>query len=95
MPIWATEPPLIVAEPVSGTDTLLAAALQGLGSIQVPRYAIARHMDTGRLVEILPHTPPTSMPVHIFYHSRRHLSVRVRAFIEWVVNLYRDIDERT
>lgn len=77
---------------VSGTDTLLAAALQGLGIIQVPRYAIAHHIEAGRLVEILPDAPPTAMPVHIFYHSRRHLSVRVRTFIDWVVDLYRDIN---
>ena len=79
---------------VSGTDTLLAAALEGLGIIQVPRYAVARHIETGTLVELLSHTPPTAMPIHIFYHSRRHLSLRVRTFIDWVVELYRDIDER-
>lgn len=79
---------------VNGTDTLLAAALQGMGIIQVPRYAVARHIEAGKLVEILAQTPPTAMPVHIFYHSRRHLSVRVRTFIDWVVDLYRDIDER-
>lgn len=78
---------------VSGTDTLLAAALQGMGIIQVPHYAVARHIKAGTLVEILHQTPPTAMPVHIFYHSKRHLSVRVRTFIDWVVELYREIDK--
>ncbi len=79
---------------VSGTDTLLAAALKGLGIIQVPRYAVARHIQAGDLVEILPGTPPTAMPVHVLYPSSRHLSLRVRTFVDWIVDLYREIDER-
>ena len=79
---------------VSGTDTLLAAALKGMGIIQVPRYAVLGHIEAGNLVEILPETPPEALPIYVLYPSSRHLSLRVRTFVDWIVDLYREIDDR-
>lgn len=73
---------------VSGIDTLRAAALQGLGIIQVPRYSIAGDIREGRLVEFLSETPPEPTPVHVLYPRNRHLSPRVRAFVDWVTAEY-------
>jgi DNA-binding transcriptional LysR family regulator len=73
---------------VNGADTYRAAALQGLGMIQVPRYAVAQDIEAGRLVECLPGTPPMPTPVFILYPRNRHLSPRVRVFIDWVGRLY-------
>lgn len=69
---------------VDGGDTYSAAARHGHGLIQVPRYSVAQHLATGRLVEVLSDTPPSSTPVYVFYPRNRQLSPRVRVFIDWV-----------
>jgi DNA-binding transcriptional LysR family regulator len=45
---------------VNGADTYRAAALEGLGVIQVPRYSAEQDLIDGVLVECLPDTPPSS-----------------------------------
>ncbi|MBB2205636.1 LysR family transcriptional regulator [Gluconacetobacter takamatsuzukensis] len=73
---------------VNGADTYKAAALQGLGLIQVPRYAVAQNLADGTLVECLPDTPPSASPVYVLYPRNRQLSLRVRIFIDWIATLY-------
>ena len=69
---------------VNGADTYRAAALQGLGLIQAPRYALEEDFERGRLVELLRETSPSPTPVSILYPRNRQLSQRVRTFIDWV-----------
>ncbi|MHB2267650.1 LysR family transcriptional regulator [Aliihoeflea sp. PC F10.4] len=78
---------------VSGTESLLAAALEGIGIIQVPRYSIRAHIERGALVEMLAQTPPSPTPIHVLYPPNRHLSLRVRVFIDWIVELYRKLEQ--
>jgi len=69
---------------VSTGETMVAAARQGLGLIQVPRYHVIADLAAGRLVEILTDFPSDSMPVHVLYPHSRQLSPRVRVFIDWL-----------
>ncbi len=69
---------------VTTGETMAAAASQGLGLIQVPRYRLAADLAAGTLVEILADFPPDSMPVHVLYPHSRQLSPRVRVFIDWL-----------
>jgi DNA-binding transcriptional LysR family regulator len=73
---------------VSGANTYQAAAVQGLGLIQVPRYSVEQNLMDGTLVECLPETPPCSTPVYVLYPRNRQLSLRVRVFIDWVAKEY-------
>jgi DNA-binding transcriptional LysR family regulator len=73
---------------VNGADTYEAACRQGLGLIQVPRYAIEADLAAGALIECLPQTPPSPTPVYVLYPSSRQLSLRVRVFIDWVAEEY-------
>jgi DNA-binding transcriptional LysR family regulator len=73
---------------VNSADTYLAAALRGLGLIQVPRYAVEQDLAAGMLVECLPDTPPSPTSVHVLYPRSRQLNVRVRVFIDWVAKEY-------
>ncbi|THH38906.1 LysR family transcriptional regulator [Aliishimia ponticola] len=68
---------------VSGADTLAHCGRLGLGLIQKPRYSAAEDLASGRLVEVLRDTPPPASPVSILYPRARHLSARVRAFVDW------------
>ena len=75
---------------VTGPETNVAAACTGLGLIQVPRYRVETELATGALVEILADFPPSPLPVYILYSPTRQLSPRLRVFIDWVAERYRD-----
>ncbi len=70
-------------------DTFVACALAGLGLIQQPVNTVVRQLlETGRLVRVLPEWDAGQLPLAVLYPADRHLSPRVRAFVEWVVSLY-------
>ncbi len=69
---------------VVAAETNVAAALLGLGLIQVPRYRVASDLAAGTLVEVLADFPPSPSPVFVLYPHNRQLSPRVRVFIDWL-----------
>jgi DNA-binding transcriptional LysR family regulator len=73
---------------VAAAETMVAAARQGLGLIQVPRYHVAPDLAAGRLVEILADFPPESLPGYVLHPHSRQLSPRVRVFIDWVAKAF-------
>jgi len=73
---------------VSAAESYLAAARLGLGLIQVPRYHAETALASGELIEILRENPPTPTPVALLYPTNRHLSPRVRVFIDWAVKQF-------
>jgi DNA-binding transcriptional LysR family regulator len=73
---------------VAGAETNTALVRLGLGLTQVPRYHVAADLAEGRLVEVLPHLPPTPSPVSLLYPHSRQLSPRVRVFIDWVADAF-------
>lgn len=79
---------------VEGAESYHAAALAGLGLIQLPRYHAEADLAAGRLVEILPAHPPAPMPVAAYYPQSRQLSPRVRVFIDWVVQVFARAETR-
>jgi DNA-binding transcriptional LysR family regulator len=75
---------------VTGPETNVACASMGLGLIQVPRYRVASELARGALVEVLAGFPPSPLPVHALYSHTRHLSPRLRVFIDWMAEQFRD-----
>ncbi|GBQ85964.1 LysR family transcriptional regulator [Gluconacetobacter johannae DSM 13595] len=73
---------------VNGAESFVAAARLGLGLIQVPRYHVARDLEQGTLVVVLPDCPPSPTPVSLLYPRNRQLSPRVRVFIDWLAKLF-------
>jgi LysR family transcriptional regulator for bpeEF and oprC len=73
---------------VNDANAYLAAALAGLGIAQVAGFQAAPYLARGELVEILPEWRHPLIPVHVVYPPNRHLSARVRAFVQWVVELF-------
>jgi DNA-binding transcriptional LysR family regulator len=73
---------------VFGAEIYAASAMAGIGLIQVPRYRIAKELELGQLLEILPNCPPPSMPVSVLYPQSRHLSPRVRVFVDWLKEIF-------
>lgn len=71
---------------VSSAYAYAACCLAGLGFVQVPRYHVAPHLRSGALVEVFPAWTPPPMPVSVMYPHARHLSSRVRVFIDWLAD---------
>ena len=69
---------------VSGADASVAAARLGLGLVQAPRHRFLDDLAAGTLVEVLAEFPPIPTPISILYPTRRHLSPRVRVFVDWL-----------
>ncbi|MFZ6861158.1 LysR family transcriptional regulator [Undibacterium sp. Ji67W] len=76
---------------VNQAENYIACAVAGLGLIQVPAYDVKHHILAGELQEVLPNWRAPSMPVTALYPHRRHLSNRVRFFIDWMSELIRAI----
>lgn len=65
-----------------------AAVLAGLGVSQVALFGAAPHLASGELVEVLEDWTRPAIPLHVVYPPNRHLSAKVRAFVEWGVELF-------
>jgi DNA-binding transcriptional LysR family regulator len=69
---------------VNDSESYLAAALAGLGIIQMPRVGVEDLLASGQLVMVLPQWQAPPLPIHALYAHRRQLSPRVQAFIHWL-----------
>ena len=74
---------------VNNTETYNAACLAGLGIIQAPSPGLRVLINQGRLVEILPDYEAEPMPVSLIYAARRHIPLRVQAFMDWLTKIIR------
>ncbi len=63
-------------------EALHHAALAGRGLAIHPTYMVAADLATGRLVNVLPETPPLGLDIHVIYPARSNLPKRVRAFLD-------------
>ena len=59
-------------------------ALAGLGIVRLPEVLAKPYLRDGRLVEVLSDFVTQTIPLHLLYPSGRHLSPRVRAFVDYV-----------
>jgi DNA-binding transcriptional LysR family regulator len=70
----------------------LAAGLAGLGVMQVPTFMAQEHIAAGRLVPLLTGWCTSPKPLHIVYPPNRHLSNKVRVFVDWLAELFAQDD---
>jgi hypothetical protein len=63
---------------------LAALAIAGAGISLQPDFIIADDVRAGRLVALLPGYMPPAININAAYPSRRHLSAKVRSFIEFL-----------
>ena len=66
-------------------DILRHAALGGEGIVLQPSFLVADDLAAGRLVPILPGYAPDELAIHAVYPHSRHLSVKVRSFVDFLV----------
>lgn len=75
---------------VNDARSYLTAAQTGLGVALMPRFLIPDDLKTGKLVQVLSDWTIEPIPLYIVYPSNRHLSNKVRVFVDWLVKLLAD-----
>jgi DNA-binding transcriptional LysR family regulator len=63
--------------------------LQGAGIAMLGTEVIGDDLAAGRLVPLLvDDVPPRELPIHVVYASRRHLSAKVRSFVDFLADRF-------
>ncbi len=70
---------------IDSSEAMREAALGGFGIVHLPSYILGNDLQSGALVELLEDFRPEPDPIRILYPSKRHLSPRIRAFIDLLV----------
>ncbi len=65
-------------------EILKAAMIEGLGLALIPTFSIADELKSGELVVVLPDYIDTETSVYAVYPHSRHLSAKVRAFVDYL-----------
>lgn len=72
---------------VDDGNAYLAAGLAGLGVLCLPDYMAKPHVAGGTLVPLFADWQMDPMPLHVAYAPHRHVSAKLRVFIDWVAAL--------
>ncbi len=70
-------------------DTCRAAALAHQGIVLQPAFIVGADLRAGHLVELLPQWHGPALTLHAVYPSRQHLSGKVRAMVDFLVESFR------
>jgi LysR family transcriptional regulator, regulator for bpeEF and oprC len=73
---------------VNDADAYVTCGLEGFGLIQPALFMVLPHLRSGQLVEVLPKLKPLPMPISAVYPHSRHLSPKVRVFVDWIAELF-------
>jgi LysR family transcriptional regulator for bpeEF and oprC len=73
-------------------NSYVAAAEAGLGIAQIPAFVLKEAMERGSLELVLGDWFPEPLPLYVVYPQHRHLSGKVRVFVDWVAQLLGDHD---
>jgi DNA-binding transcriptional LysR family regulator len=69
-------------------ENMHAAAAAGVGLVVTNSFLIADALASGALVPVLPDYRVQSIEINAFYPHRRHLSAKVRVFIDMLVDWF-------
>lgn len=81
-------PPLRV-QPIlwlDDSETMVQAALDGLGIIKVLDFRVSEALAAGTLVSILDEFSETEHPVYLYYRRQRYIDAKIRAFIDYFLS---------
>ena len=70
-------------------DTCCAAALQHQGLVLQPSFLVGTHLISGALVEVLPQFRSIELGIYAVYPSRKHLTPKVRALVDFLADAFR------
>ncbi len=74
-------------------DLLKSAALNGLGITCLPMFIVGPEIKSGRLEPVLANFSPPDISIYALYPSRKFLSAKVRAFVDFLVSHFGEASE--
>lgn len=69
-------------------EALWQAVLGGLGISLLPTFIVGKDLQAGRLQAVLVHYVPFERTLHALYLPNRHLSAKVRVFIDFMLERF-------
>lgn len=72
---------------VDDGNAYLAAGIAGLGILWLPCYMAREPLAHGELVPLFAGWRLDPMPLYVAYPPNRHVSAKLRVFIDWIVDL--------
>lgn len=73
---------------VNESNAYLTALIAGRGVGQITTFQANQHIDQGQLVRVLEDWSHPLLPIYVVYPPNRHLSAKVRAFVDWTAELF-------
>ena len=73
---------------VNDGNAYVAAGLAGLGILMVPLFMVEEHLASGALQPVLRDWTSDPVPLYVVYPPNRHLSTKLRIFVDWVAELF-------
>jgi LysR family transcriptional regulator, regulator for bpeEF and oprC len=73
-------------------NSYVAAAEAGLGIAQIPAFVLKEAMERASLEIVLGDWFPEPAPLNIVYPQNRHLSSKIRVFVDWIADLFSEHD---
>ena len=70
-------------------EVLHCAAVRGCGLALLPRFLVSEDFEQGRLINLLPETPPTQGAVHALWPSNSNVPARTRQFVDFTAERLR------
>ncbi|WP_219951323.1 LysR family transcriptional regulator [Dickeya zeae] len=75
---------------VNETGLYIQMCLDGYGLAQLAKSVVSRYLQDNRLIEVLEDWRPAGVPVTLLYPHHRFVSPALRAFTDWVAELFRN-----
>lgn len=72
---------------VDDGNAYLEAGLVGMGVLWLPKYMSEAYVARGELVPLFQDWRLDSMPLYLAFPPKRHVSAKLRVFIDWIVEL--------
>ena len=72
---------------VNDHDAYVVAAVMSLGIVKVAHYVARPYLESGHLTQVLADWTTEQLPIAVMYPQSRHLSAKVRIFVDWVSEL--------
>ncbi|HEX6689909.1 MAG TPA: LysR family transcriptional regulator [Burkholderiales bacterium] len=74
-------------------DLLAEVAARGAGIVFEPAFIVGPEVRAGRLVPLLQEYVPAPVPIYAVYPSRKHLSAKIRLFVDFLVARFADAQD--
>lgn len=73
---------------VNDSNAGVAAALAALGVLHTATFLVQHHISTGALEPLFSGWCTEANPIFVVYPPNRHLSNKVRVFVDWIAELF-------